>query len=75
MVDEEAIPLWNQMKPGHHGKHHLFSNFAITTTIIVKYVFKISLKDLSRFIHSILNLFNYHCHTLTTHTLASKPRR
>ncbi len=46
----------------------LFSDLAIATGLMVKRVFSVSFRDLSRFMNSALNLLNCHCHALTIYT-------
>ncbi|ATF10334.1 hypothetical protein BTN50_1918 [Candidatus Enterovibrio altilux] len=40
------IQLWNQIKHGNHGRPHLFSYLAITTVLMAKCVFLMSLRSL-----------------------------
>ncbi|ATF09167.1 Mobile element protein [Candidatus Enterovibrio altilux] len=52
-IDEEAIPLWNQIKQSNHGRARLFSNATITGALTVKCVFLMPWRSLQGFINFI----------------------
>lgn len=42
-IDEGAVQQWTQIKQGNRGRPRLFSDLAITTALMVKRVFSLSL--------------------------------
>ncbi|WP_263363246.1 transposase [Candidatus Enterovibrio altilux] len=55
-IDEKAIQLWNQTKPGHNEKTRLFSDLAIATALMIKCVFSMPLRSLQRSINSVFKV-------------------
>ncbi|WP_096619061.1 transposase [Candidatus Enterovibrio altilux] len=74
-IGKKAIQLWNQTKQGHHGRLRLFGALAITTVCMVQCVFLMPRKGLQDSLILLSNLLNCHCHAITIHALASKPKR
>ncbi|MCA2453658.1 transposase, partial [Vibrio alginolyticus] len=57
-MDEEAIHKWKQSKQGKRGRPRQFGDLAITTALMMKRVFSMSLRALQGFIDSVFSLAN-----------------
>ncbi|MCV5802511.1 transposase, partial [Escherichia coli] len=57
-MDEEAIHKWTQSKQGKRGRPRQFGDLAITTALMMKRVFSMSLRALQGFIDSVFSLSN-----------------
>lgn len=74
-IDKEAIQHWKQVKQGNRKRPRLFSDLAITTALMVKRVFSMSLRGLQGFINSVFKLAQCHCYALIINALASEQKR
>jgi len=58
-VDDVAIKNWhNDKQTGRRGRSNTYSDSAISTTLMIKGVFKLSLRALGGFINSLFQLIN-----------------
>ena len=58
-IDEEAINAWNcSIHHGRRGRGFQYSDTAITTALMVKSIFRLSLRSLQGFMDSVFSLMN-----------------
>ena len=75
-LDDDAISSWYESAaPSSRGRPLRYSDLAITTVLMVKRVFRLTLRAAQGFIDSIFSLMGFHCVAPITPVSASEQSR